>query len=811
MGLTMRLLLASLAGLLMLFQYGTMSKFQRLSASVSYLSLDRYAQMVQDHVGLEATDAVWLALIVAICLAVLVLELTRTQLTQFLRSVFASERSTIVLLLASSVVFVRYYLGTGNFNWAADSSQHIAYVDMAARSLAEGELPLWTYYFGTGSPYFQFYGFIFFWLAGAVQLLVGDTYLSLKLVLTACHVISGLGAYAVARASGCRRGAAFVAGIGFVLCFWHAQQVLIMGRLQLSVVYALLPWPIWALERAFARPGYVPALFGGALLGVLVLAHPSYGYWACAFTGLYGLVRLLSARKLNLRNLGLLALLLGTGLAVGAALVLPMWLEKTHTGLGDRVYNLLGTPDPSWWHVLVWSNFRFWLWPPSAEQFNWYGGYLGLSLIGLSMWAMVIAVREFSSRRTSSTLAVAVCLLGALLMVFGYRTALVRLLPNSEILGAGRYLLFASLFLALGAGHGVRFVQVWARRHRYEWQRVASLGILLVVVDLGPTTFQQTYNDPNRSTDAAGVPVEFYEGLASQSREFENRGELPDFRVLWAMDMNLYHSTALLYFSTHTPTPNGPHPGELRSVFRFVRPLIRLANASVASSLQGSSTQPQLDPTIYAGLTLLDVGYLLARSDSGETLGLELPDPSPIYVSSRLAPSPVSSPEALSQMLDMDLGRLLATSDSRDMAGMTSVLSWVQGMGVNTAMHTCRTFFADDVEQLVDLGTSVGVTVLDHAVRAQQVDLRVRTASHCFARLAYGYFPFVEIRVDGALVQPRVSSAGFVVLELQEGEHDIELRPRLSTLRASLLWMSLLLVCGITGFYIRRRGEIIQP
>ncbi|MCH7946122.1 MAG: hypothetical protein IIC73_08945, partial [Armatimonadetes bacterium] len=269
MALTLRVLLAGLGGLLVLFQYTTMAKFYPLAASVSYLEVGRYWQAVRANVALSPVDGLLLTLIVSLCVVVAVLEIRGAHLSAFLRSVFASERSTIALLLASSLVFVRFYLGPGHFNWAADSPQHIAFTEIAADTLAHGELPFWTYSLGTGSPYMQFYGFPFFWGAGALRLVLGDTYLTLKVVLTACHVFSGLGAYVAARAGGCRRGAAFVAGLGFVLCFWHTQHVLVMGRLQLSLVYALMPWPIWALERALSlrdpRHGLPAALLGGAL------------------------------------------------------------------------------------------------------------------------------------------------------------------------------------------------------------------------------------------------------------------------------------------------------------------------------------------------------------------------------------------------------------------------------------------------------------------------------------------------------------------------------------------------------------------
>ena len=119
------------------------------------------------------------------------LEFAGGHLSAFVRSVFTSESATICLLLASSFVFVRCYLSPGHFNWAADSSYHLAYADITSATMAFGELPFWTY-LGTGSPYLQFYGFLFFWS-----------------------------------------------------------------------------------------------------VGLLILAHPGYGYWACVFTGLYGLSRIL--------------------------------------------------------------------------------------------------------------------------------------------------------------------------------------------------------------------------------------------------------------------------------------------------------------------------------------------------------------------------------------------------------------------------------------------------------------------------------------------------------------------------------------
>ena len=68
------------------------------------------------------------------------------------------------------------------------------------------------------------------------------------------HIISGIGMYFFVGNLCQSRRAGFIAGLGYVLCFWHTQQVLIMGRLPLSLFYALLPWPFYAVESMIRSP-----------------------------------------------------------------------------------------------------------------------------------------------------------------------------------------------------------------------------------------------------------------------------------------------------------------------------------------------------------------------------------------------------------------------------------------------------------------------------------------------------------------------------------------------------------------------------
>ena len=55
-----------------------------------------------------------------------------------------------------------YYFAPGELNWAGDSPQHISYAFITFKAISNGEWPIWTNHLGAGSPYTQFYGFLFY-------------------------------------------------------------------------------------------------------------------------------------------------------------------------------------------------------------------------------------------------------------------------------------------------------------------------------------------------------------------------------------------------------------------------------------------------------------------------------------------------------------------------------------------------------------------------------------------------------------------------------------------------------------------------
>ena len=285
--------LGLLALLLFVHQYTTMARFGVFPPARGYGTVSRFLSQVFEHIEFTLLDYALLTAIAGLFLALLAAELRYGCLTALLRACFTGERWTIALLAVGGLVAVRHYLGLGNFPWGGDQPQHICFAHMASRSIAEGELPIWTNYLGTGTPYLQFYGFLFFYLTGLVDQLWNDIFASLKAVMAVLHVASGLAMYLLARTVTRSRSAGFIAGLAYVLSFWHTQQVIIMGRFPLSLFYALLPLPFYFFERlsspgrAGNRARLASSLAGGICLGALALTHPGYGFWATVLLGLY--------------------------------------------------------------------------------------------------------------------------------------------------------------------------------------------------------------------------------------------------------------------------------------------------------------------------------------------------------------------------------------------------------------------------------------------------------------------------------------------------------------------------------------------
>ena len=804
-------LLALLAGLLIFFQYVTLDKFGVLRPGLRYHSLQGFLSVISRFVDFSTADALLLILIFFVGMLLIGMEWRGRRLSVFFEHIFASERRTVVFLVSGSLILVRFYFAEGEFAHGADTYLHVTYAWLAATSMLQGEVPIWTHYFCNGTPYLQFYGFLFYYLVGLVNLVLQAPFSSIKFVLGAAHAVSGLGAYLFVRRLTGSRQAGVAAGLAYVLSFWHTQQVLIMGRLPLSLFYALLPLPFFFWEGLRNNPNRLAqAICGGIALGCLHVTHPGYGFWATLFLLLYALVRYRMTRSgdtpFSIRY-GLL--LFGGGALLGAYLTVPMYLERGLTGLHAGFY-MSDFPVPTWRHLLLWSNYRFRVF---QAQDHWYGGYIGVSLVAIALWGLVRIFRSGRAEVRAWGFPIGFCLIGSLLLVFGYRWPVLKSLGVVQAMNASRYLLFVVFFVAVLVG-------LFAAVRAADRKRPVGVFVAILVVvlaDLGPTTFQQPYRSPGVASkigpralqdlrrDPTAWPVakplplqhhpvyrRFREELAAHKD-----GQLPGYRVFHTTNRIYYHFVIpWIALETGLATPLDTFTQYPLSVPAFVRRFQDLLHLSLERLEDGAGLEetPGFD-VIRAGLFLMNTRHLLySDSEQDRIFHGEFPEASPVVVSSKISgwPYPV---------LELDRARARSGSgvDEREARRMQSLalsdfVKLLQSMDVDIKNRTCEQILVTDEHATEDLGTSPRVEVLAHRLWNQRVELVVRASAACFARLAYTAYPHQRITVNGGEVRPYTTAGRFVALKLGPGESRIVLEPTLSPLRFTLLIVDVVLL-----------------
>jgi hypothetical protein len=150
----------ALAVMLIVFQYRTLAKLIVLPAGSTSWDLGSFVDAVRREVEFDFVDGMLCVLILGPILYILVAEFRNRRFTRFLTWIFDDERRTVAALALASLVSVRYYFAIGALSWAGDAPQHLSYLDITTEIFSNFELPIWTNYYGTGSPFLQFYGFL---------------------------------------------------------------------------------------------------------------------------------------------------------------------------------------------------------------------------------------------------------------------------------------------------------------------------------------------------------------------------------------------------------------------------------------------------------------------------------------------------------------------------------------------------------------------------------------------------------------------------------------------------------------------------
>jgi hypothetical protein len=394
-------------------------------------------------------------------------------------------------MVAQALIFFRYALFVPGYAIPWDlRNLHLPHAYLYADSLAEGHLPLWDPFTYCGRPELANIQAATLYpsmpAVAALGLIFGrDTLLDWLCWNVALHLaLAGLGTWALLRALGVSRAAAYFGATTYELCGFFAAHAEHMGAV---MVAAWLPVALWCVVRWHKRAGWRPALLLAAAIALMVLAGlaPLAAATVAACFGLGLLLKIFAGARLRL-----FAVIAGAAVG-GAALSAAQWwptYQLTNLSVAQFRTDWLGTGGgvpwtalvslllPNHYHVFDAALYR----QPADVSFMYlYAGVLGLAFAVLGL---VLAVRE-PLCRVFSILAAA----GALAML-GDTTpvgrAVLGALPVKVRIGLHPELAGPVLMVSLAVLAGLALHRV-AGNHKAAWALGAMAAVDLIAVSSG--------------------------------------------------------------------------------------------------------------------------------------------------------------------------------------------------------------------------------------------------------------------------------------------------------------------------------------
>jgi len=745
------------------------------------------------------------------------------------------ETEVLALVVIAGIISGITFLLSG-IPTHGDTWPHIVRVQVTYEAFRQGHLPNWSFFFYNGYPLLRFYSPLFYYLGAIIAFLTGgDPFQATKVLLFLLHIGTGVAFYLFARNRLRSPAAAFIASFAYLFSFVHMFYIQWLSRYPIELCLVLMPLSLWLLDRLLARPGLGRAVMLGIVLALLPLAHVLHAVFFAPFVLLWFfaapsaavgdssfVIRHSSFARRLVWFLGacLLALLLS------AFFLVPFLVEGMRYRMPEPFVPL---PTPS-----LLTMFGL------SRVLNGYsGGYIGLSVLVLVVLGAIRLAREHRLLRHPGFWGFLI----AVLFAFNSRLPLLGRLPLVSNLTPDRFLFFALLFAALLAGYGYQALagkpaqDSKVKGHKSKlfgfvscvlsfdftaprWLWLPVLAVLFL--DLGPRLITNVYQ-----------PVDVF--LGSREYIYGKLAGRTDGRLLDVTPEGWWRYgrfPASGYLFARTPAVLGPpyHQFAPRSMLYAYAWVEDLAREFLDSTDQDLSRQARCE------LRLLDARYIITlparqgreqgvtwvflkrgltwddtlvrrysdrpEGDSAQDSGLAplglgtYPGASPVIVSSRVLRRPTAD------FTQVPIQNFYVASDWRGLVGE---------MELDPETGTARRLFTigldDSLPGIEAPSCRVSAIRQDH----EQVDFALEVSRDCYARLAWSYYPELQVTDNGAAASTWETADQFLLVRLNAGRHAIVIRPTNTPLRRSfglLSAISLVIAVGLlAGTRIRRRAR----
>jgi hypothetical protein len=129
----------------------------------------------------------------------------------------------------------------------------------------------------------------------------------------------------------------------------------------------------------------------------------------------------------------------------------------------------------------------------------------------------------------------------------------------------------------------------------------------------------------------------------------------------------------------------------------------------------------------------------------------------------------------------------------------------VAEMGLNPAEGRCEQILVQEEFRAGIVPGNPSVELIDHHVWVDRTSFRFTVSHDSYARLAYSYYPYLDVQLDGEPIDYFSTAEGFIGLTVPAGEHTIRISGRSSPLRKGLLVMVIVVFGCCAALIVRQK------
>jgi hypothetical protein len=763
---------------LILFQFITLVKFTALvSPNAQFGTLAQFRVLLSGQgraFGFNGLDSLLFWFVV---LAPLVFIWVQVRSALFSDLIHWLEHKPLRLFGFVSLLFLvlcRSFLHPGDFAPMGDGPMYLGGVAEFVNNLNMGYFSDYSTrnYAGWGPR--QYLGNMFTWSSGFVSWLLGFPF-GVKFSIFIFQALSGIGAFYLGRRLTKSTLAGLAAGLVMVFSYWPLQQILMLGRLHLSLVYACLPWPFFFLESAL-QDSKKRWLYFSLMVIPLSLCTWNHVVWGGLLTGflvLYALIRFVPLYKSEPKVLLQFALaLLAFGL-ITAGTVSSSLVSKAESlsfiysnSVEMHAVNESSRIQPS--SIYNWFSGRFSL--GNIPPRSWYNSYIGLIPLILSGFGIFLFKKFASPNFRFKILGFSALLfLNLIILFFYFEIKDLPLLKAIRVFPDHRYQTFLVLFLAAGTALGVSALQR-LKLHSY----IIGIVATLLFIDLFPLSIQFPYGQ----TDPWHVPSPLYNAYRKQAETYEQKGEIVPYYLFIegksSYDYDL-RTPGIINSELHFPSDQGVHNYVAPRRSQFTEIFYKHLEQRLKSEY---GTQKEAFPNAFESdwfyLNNFKDALFFSQMERGynpdgfaaikEIQAFKLSrfkHHTPILAASELAPFTFSDPWNLKDA--SELQQLIAA------------------MGIDQPSKTAQKLFCAEPCAPTQLKTNdtISLQLKDYRVYPNRFLYKFSIDQEAYVHLNVAWYSFLDVRLNQQKVEYLPSATRNIIVKVPKGEHEIVVQGRM--------------------------------